>query len=214
MKTFTCTKCNKKFTKKSTYIKHINGKKECDKIKQYDIIDGKYKCQLCSKSYKYLNNYYVHNKKVHSNDVCTKPNNDDKIASIEAELDDLKKKYNELLKNQQTGQIINKGNLTVNNIENQNNTIITPIQYGEENHDDIDNEYIVDALSQGLWSVPRMIKNTHFNKKYPQFQNVYIPNIKHNRVMVSNGEYWETKNSSYIINNLRREKSAVLEEKF
>ena len=50
--------------------------------------------------------------------------------------------------------------------------------------------------------IKRCLETIHFNKKYPQFHNVYIPDKKMREVAVFTSKKFELKNKTEVINDI------------
>lgn len=66
--------------------------------------------------------------------------------------------------------VMNVNNGTVNNI--------TLVAYGSENISKLDKTDILKILKNGYNTPLKLTEAVHFNPKYPEYQNVYITNMK------------------------------------
>ncbi len=103
---------------------------------------------------------------------------------------DLENKYNGDIK-----KIVNKNtNNTINNTNNNNLNIIIPndklVDFGKEDLSKIPYEDIIKSCSgsnvTGYHVLIELIKQIHFNDKFPEFQNVYMTDRNRERYM-----YWQ-----------------------
>ena len=133
------------------------------------------------------------------------------------ELEELKEKFNFIMKenkllkkssnnsqninnitNNNTSNTLNKNTNQINNgIVNNNNSvnIVQLVQFGNENMDDID---IKEAFNTYLNStggniVSNVLKLTNFNKKYPENHNICITDLSRELVKIYNGTKFITK---------------------
>lgn len=133
-----------------------------------------------------------------------------KIEKQNKEIERLKKHNDEIEKKLDSKQIqIGNNN---NMITNNNN--ITIIAHGRENFDKIKENDIIKALIRGTNSVPLITELMHYNDQYPEFQNIYIPNISQKYCMVYDGNDWLLKDNDDTIDSLYATKYGLLEGKF
>ena len=133
-----------------------------------------------------------------------------KIEKQSKEIEQLKKHNDEIEKKLDSKQIqIGNNN---NMITNNNN--ITIIAHGRENFDKIKENDIIKALIRGTNSVPIITELMHYNDQYPEFQNIYIPNISQKYCMVYDGNDWLLKDNDDTIDSLYATKYGLLEGKF
>ena len=100
-----------------------------------------------------------------------------------------------------------KGVQNNKNIKNQNNGIINNtiiIQHGKEDLSKIEDKVFFDAFLKYTGSkIPeKIIEGIHFNKKYPEFKNIYISDINREKIMIHNGTDWFLTPSNNITSNL------------
>jgi len=187
----TCDYCNKTFARKNALYKHIKESckviKEQNKIKQ-DIFE---KLLLLEEKNKQLEDEIKNNKIVEEEN----------------------KKLKDEIKNIQTVAINNNNSInTINSNNTTNNTIninITP--HGEENLSKYSNLMLVLAAKRGINAVLELTDRIHFNSQLPEFQNVYIPDIKNKHAMVFD-KVWELKNTDEVISNIYDTKSDFIRD--
>ncbi len=91
-------------------------------------------------------------------------------------------------------KIVNKNK--INNTQNiTNNTIINNgiklVDFGSEDLSKISHIVFIDTIkSQGAGLYNKAIDGIHFNKDYPENQNIYISDINRSKVMVYKNEKW------------------------
>lgn len=100
-----------------------------------------------------------------------------------------------------------KGVQNNKNIKNQNNGIINNtiiIQHGKEDLSKIEDKVFFDAFLKYTGSkIPeKIIEGIHFNKKYPEFKNIYISDINREKIMIHNGKNWILTPGENVTSNL------------
>jgi hypothetical protein len=134
----------------------------------------------------------------------------DKIKKLEDEILFLKNE-NIQLKNQskilpikptQTGANINNGTQHINKQTNTTNYItISLTPYNDPNMEGME-KYLEDAIRKTFLSVPNLIESVHFNKEYPENQNICITNKRTKDAKVFDGKKWKTINKDLLINEM------------
>ena len=127
---------------------------------------------------KLFNNFEELNKKYENSE---KDNN-----KLKEYIKDLENKYNNDIK-----KIVNKNtNNTINNTNNNVNLIIPSnklVNFGKEDLSKIDYEDIIKSCTgptvTGYHVLIELIKQIHFNDKYPEFQNVYMTDRNREKYM-------------------------------
>lgn len=101
-----------------------------------------------------------------------------------------------------------------NNINSYNKIIINA--YGCENLEFITNKLLKKLVNVPGKAIPELVKIIHFNKKYPENRNLNISNIHDQYINVHDGDKWNIKKKSDIIENIIYTKrdllNGVLEE--
>jgi len=178
-----------------------------------DVSDKIYKCNKCNKKFLNRKTKWSHEKKciVDINDK----NKDDEIVEIKKQnvmmakqIEDMKNMIAELLKTRKihpkTLQKINN-NLTnnINNgtINNNNNTTI--IKFGSVNIQSIlKPREVMGVLQQPYGSTEECLRLIHFNDKRPEYQNIYITNMKDDLAYIFDGEKFVTATKNDVITRL------------
>lgn len=110
----------------------------------------------------------------------------------------------------------NTNNNNTNNTQNINNGMINNniilVGYGKEDMSKIDYSDIIKCVSNGFDSPLKMIEMVHFNPKYPEFHNIYIPNMNNNYAMKYDGESWTLVPRQETIDGLYDRKKNYIEE--
>lgn len=214
---YECNLCNKIYFKKSLYNDHINRKNKCND-KQYKL-----NCIYCSKVFSTKSSVTRH---IKNNCPIVKKNNKDKqiiydkLIVMQKQIDELKYENNKL--KIQTGGNLEKQSKTINNTTNNNttnhNTInhgiinnITIIAYGSEDIDKINIDQILKSI-RGYQTPVYLTDIIHFNPKYPEYHNVYIPSIKDTYAMVFDGNDWKLVQKNELIEELYDNKKEYIEE--
>jgi hypothetical protein len=174
-----CLSCNKLFYKKNDMFNHIK------------------KCEVYRK--KYFKCKKILEQKKDNNKIKIFESPEDKIKDLLKELEEAKKKIEELSKSQ---------NVTYNT---NNITLIAYNKQPDLSH--LTNRDYLRIMNKGFKSVPKLIEEIHFNPNKPENQNIYIPNIKNNYAMVWNGKKWDLTNRKEIIEDMYDNNSNILIEK-
>jgi hypothetical protein len=117
------------------------------------------------------------------------------------------KEENKKLKNSTTNTI----NVT-GNINNTNNIMI--VQFGKEDVSKIKQKEIIKALNRGFMAPVGLTETIHFNPKYPEYHNVYIPSMKEKYAMIYDGSEWKLVNKSDLVDQIYDEKRDFISENF
>ena len=192
-----CNYCNKTFSRKNVVYKHI--KESCKIAKQQnkekqEIYD---KLVALEEKNKQLENEIKNKDKMLEEEIKNKEKViEDKVTILVEEIKILR---NEINAKQPT--IISNSN----NTTNSNNTVnvINIVPHGQEDlmKNKVDDLLLILATKKGYNAVLDLITRVHFNPRFPEFQNVYIPDIKNNTIMVFDEE-WSLKNTEEVISNL------------
>ena len=225
MVNYICEKCNKIFSQKGHYERHINRKYSCIKEKTnltdysnngINIPKMEYNCVYCNKNYSTKYNLNKHLK-------CCKEkknvDNKDKLYNllilntqnkIEKENLFLKQQINNLQKelNKKTTNIINSNN----NNTNCNNTI-NILAYNKTDMSHLSDKDFEIIMKKCYKSVPTLIEKTHFSLNKLENKNIYINNINKKYVMIYNGKQWKLHNQNQTLDYLYENSSNILEDK-
>ncbi len=165
-------------------------------VPSYETVD-KLTCKYCSKIYSRIDNLNRHIKTCKVKDTLKKENEELKLRIKQQEIQileiaELKKMVAELIntKSNITNNTNNSNNTTNNNNGTINNNYITIVPFTKENFVDVstDEEQLFILKQEGYHVVYKCIEKKHFNDKYPQFQNVMIPNKRTNDALVYDGD--------------------------
>jgi hypothetical protein len=162
----------------------------------------KYKCKFCSNEYLFNQSKWKHEQKC--NNKINQKNNieelikqnemkDKEIEEIKKSLEKFKKQMLDMMNQKckmhpKTFQkMVNSNNLNNNQI---NMTINNNIKYVEVGNEDLYNVFTKQEklmLLKKMGSpIENIIRYTHLNDKYPQFQNIIITNIRSNQAYAYN----------------------------
>jgi len=105
-------------------------------------------------------------------------------------------------------------NIVVNNIVNnqQNNINVNIIvnPYKDTNMKFLSNEEKKSILSKGYKAVEDLVKMIHFNKDKPENHNIYISNMKGNKILIYSGDDWNLHDRDDVIQDLYDDQSRYL----
>jgi len=218
---YTCTYCNKSFARRDVVNKHM--KQSCKVLKQQDkdrkeIFD---KLVLLEEKNKQLEEEIKNKNRVIEDKDKVIENKDKVIENKDKQLEKVIENKDKQLEEEikvLKSEINNIQSLTINNNNNNNNNsnnttnntvnVINIVPHGQEdlNKNKVDDLLLIIATKKGYNSVLELISRVHFNAHFPEFQNVYIPDIKNNTAMVFN-QQWELMNIEDVITNLHDAKS-------
>jgi hypothetical protein len=106
--------------------------------------------------------------------------------------------------------IVNNTNNINNGTINNNNIIL--VGYGKEDIMKLDKDEIIKILKNGFYSTLKLTEALHFNPKYPEYQSVYISNIKDKYAMMYDGNNWTLTMKEDLINKIYNDKKTYIEE--
>ena len=221
MSNYECGECNKMFSNKFNYERHLNRKNKCyNKTYTED-------CVYCNKIFSTKSSVTRHiksNCKIFKKKEIEKKNIYDELTRLKEENNKLKKE-NKKLKNKTksekglkkiTKNIItnNVGSINIESTKNKivNNNNITIVAYGKEDISDIDIKQILAAVSRGYQTPVQLTKTLHFNPKHPEFHNIYIPSMKDSYAMIYDGQNWKLVQKTGLIDNIYEDKKDYIEE--
>ena len=175
---------------------------EMDNSKIDNTQNNKYKCKFCSNEYLFKQSKWRHEKKC-TNKINNTLNIEELIKQNEMkdkEIEEIKKSF-EKFKKQMLDMMNQKYKMhpktfqkmvNSNNNITINNTINNNIKYVEIGKEDLHNVFTKQEklmLLQKMGSpIENIVRYTHLNDKYPQFQNIIITNIRSNQAYVYNDQ--------------------------
>jgi hypothetical protein len=220
-----CVYCNKKFSRRDNVLAHI--KNSCVKVKEIE----EQKHQIFTK----LKALEEENQKL-------KEKMEKKDEDFEKKLDkhakEMQKKFQkefqkELRKGIEKGvnKIINNNNTASNSNNNSNNTNIDNsidnsinnsqlntqqniylANYGPNNMPALTNDEIVNALKRGFQTPVELTRKIHFNPKFPEFHNIYIPRINERYGMIYTNDDWKIMDKDDLVEDIYENKRAFVVE--
>jgi hypothetical protein len=212
---YTCNLCNKSFTRKSNYESHKNRKKICtgqkNKIKPINntLNSNSIMCNYCKKIFTHKNSLYRHI----SISCKVKQNNEkEKEIIFNKLIEEMKELKEEIKKIKSSKTKVINNNIQQNNIQHQTNNIKL-VCYGMEDMSRIDEE-IKKSLMKGFSAALDLTDRIHFNPKYPEYHNIYIPNIKEKYAMVYKNDIWNLILRDDVVDDIYDTKKEILEESF
>ena len=214
---FTCIICNKCYSSQSSL---------CNHNKKFHIINSTFctakstaictskctsninKCKYCFKNYSSRQNKWNHEQKCKN-----KENKIDEINELKQTINELKAQVSMILK--EKGKIHHKTLQKINNqlnVSNQSNTnnvnngsIInnTYVKFGELDYEKVFNDkQIKNILNKQFRCLEESIKMIHFNDDLPEYNNVFITNMKDDIAYVFDGKRFISVRKNEMLNEL------------
>jgi hypothetical protein len=216
---FSCNICNKNYASKSSLCNHnkkFHNTKNIENVSKYmhnisknmhnvskiNENNEKKNCKFCNKEFSSTQNRWKH-----ENRSCKQKN---KLIIIDKnEFDNIKKELQEIKNKLKNRNIIintnntNNTNNTTNNINNGtiiNNTFVKfpQVFYNKL----LNNKQIMHILNQQCVSLETSVKMINLNDKYPEYQNIYITNLRDNNAHIFDGKEFITVNRKYALSSL------------
>ena len=176
-------------------------------------------CKYCNKTFNYKQNKYEHEKKVCYPKIVIKQATELELDAKKINLTILQednkkneievkklKAENEKLKLEIKLHKMNKSNITTNNTNNgniNNGTINnTYVKYNNISYDSLTKKEILEILSKHENAIEESIKKLHFNNNIPEYNNVFITNLKDNYAYAFNGTQFNAINKTELLNEL------------
>ena len=189
-----------------------------------DKIINSNKCCYCNKEFSKKSNLIRHQETACKGQLKEKEmekelERERQIALVLAQMDKLKQELSELKQNKDTAVSIATNSNNVSNNVNSNNIInnydIKVVAFGEENlYNRIGDEVTKKCLAKGYQSVMGLIEYVHFNKDYPELQNVFISNTRDSYAHIFDGNKWGKKRKEDVINQLFDDSQCFLIEMY
>jgi len=181
-----CCKCEKNFTRKDLYVKHLNRKNPCDNQIGSTLMDIN-KCKNCFKEFKSYSSLHKHIKR----QTCKVNNTVHNTPSITN----------------------NTQNNTQNNSMNVDGDVKL-VKFGNENLSYISDDLFKSILGRGFKSVEELVDHSHFHPDHPENHNIYIANIKNDYVVIYDGKKWNINKKEDVFEDIIYAKSDFLCMKF
>jgi hypothetical protein len=207
-----CGYCGKEFARKDNVIYHI--KNNCKKVKEIEEERHQIFTQLKEEEEKIQKI-----KKLEENQKLLEEENKktkQETLHLKKALDKLKKDLVKTQKNisNSNNNIIANNNLANNNINsnnNNNNTFnnqqnITLVEYKNENLDQLDKNEILTIMKRGFQAPVELTRTIHFNPKYPEYHNIFIPKINEKYGMVYMDSKWRLIDKNELVEDIYENK--------
>jgi hypothetical protein len=239
---FDCTKCNKTFKTNYLLQKHLNRIEPCIKeernVELESLLLKKHSINVKISKYKKLSNdkkstlcvycrkdFSTHgNMKIHQTKSCKSLK--ELIKEKELVENNIKNiKENVVLKNNVKNKDNEKNAKIINNIVNNNITnnitnninvdkiVLNIINFGEESLEHLTNDEIKEILNKQFTGFYKLIEKVHFNENKPEYNNVYIPNIRYKDAFVYKNNKWILKDRDDVIDEIKDTKINLLDKK-
>ncbi len=213
MDKYKCNVCNKLY---SSYKSLWNHNKEFHKNNNINVnicqpnvntcqpivnlCQPKIMCEICNKEFNTRQSKSKHKKK------C-KETNQTEIENLKNTIIELKKQVSSIL--EEKGKIhhktLQKINNQINNGNINNGQIInnTYVKFGDVDYQRIlDNKQVKHILNQQFMSLEESIKLVHFNKDLPEYNNVFITNMRDDIGYIFNGKEFISIKKNEMLNEL------------
>ena len=212
---------NKKFHKQNVSNNKIDiPNNKLNVSNNIPVVSNKNTCKFCNKIYSTPQNRWKHEQKckikeVNDNKIPIIDNNkieqlEEKNKVLEETINELKEQFALILK--EKGKIhhktLQKINNQLNNINNgsiNNGQIInnTFVKFGDVDYQRIlDNKQVKHILNQQFMSLEESIKLVHFNKDLPEYNNVFITNMRDDIGYIFNGKEFISIKKNEMVNEL------------
>jgi hypothetical protein len=209
---YQCVYCKKQFTRKDNVMTHI--KNNCKKIKE---IESK-KHEIFTK----LKKLEDTNKKLEEENKRLKEEKDLENKKLREDFkDELNKRLTEeVTKIKQELQLLSKDSTSINgnnnsiyshntdnsinNNFNQQNIILN--NYNKEDMSKLDENVILAIMKRGYQSTVELTRAVHFNPKYPENHNIYIPKINEKHGMVYIDNCWKLMDKNVLAEDIYENK--------
>jgi hypothetical protein len=159
-----------------------------------------YKCKYCNNKYNHYQSRWKHEK------TCKKNNNQlisitkEQFLELQHKNAILEKKIENLEKKNNNTNITNINNTNQGTI---NNNIIHIVKFGNLDYDKIFNDKeIRNILNHQYMSLEESIKRVHFNDEHPEYNNIFITNLKDDIAYIFNGEDFIVLDKNEVLSNL------------
>lgn len=212
-----CKYCNYATDVKCNLIRHQNTKHK-DEISnnanicpiEENVCTGEQNvCPMCNKFYKTKKHLSNHQSKCKGIDNMTCPKCMTSFTTRSAKHKHVKRgncKARSII-HARIPNIQNITNNTVNNIQNIHQNIYIN-NFGSERIDHIDYEYIKQILQCGMNTLPLYIEKKHFDKDFPENNNITFTN--ENKCKVKENNVWKEKDIGSLSSKLIRDNSEIL----
>ena len=169
------------------------------------------RCPYCSKEYsnkgnlnKHLKSCKIKKKELEDITLQHEKEKNELMETVEKLIIECSEMKNIIECNKNMGSHNNSHNTNSHNTTNNTtNNIININNYGDENTKYITSDYIINLLiNKTFKAIPELIKLTHFNKDYPENQNIKLTNKKEPYVKILKDNKWELQDRKETITDL------------
>lgn len=190
-----CVYCKKEFTCKPSVLRHLRGRcKEKKKIEEGKVTIFN-ELKSTKEEVEYLKG---------------------KLENKNKEMDEIKMLL--INNNKDQGNILNNNDNSTNHTENNThngdniNQTFNLISYGKEDLNQIDPKLIQKSANK-VYAAPLYITDAiHFNEKFPEFHNIYIPNMRDKYAMKYFDGRWNLVDRNDLIDEIYEDKKTLIEE--
>jgi hypothetical protein len=182
MTKYVCNRCNYQTTSKRNAEKHLIKIKVCEGNGDLSltVINEDIECEKCGKEYSSEENLKRHQKT--SCKIIKQKLNEENIK-LREKIEQLEK-ITQITNNNTT---TNNNNTTNNVMINNNYITISLTPYNDPNMEGMQ-QYLEAAIRKTFLSVPSLIESVHFNKEFPENQNICITNRRTKDAKVFDGK--------------------------
>jgi DNA-directed RNA polymerase subunit RPC12/RpoP len=228
-----CSRCKKKFDRKSSYDYHVKRINKCDikksvkrnnvkpNVEEKEETDKPYHCSNCKKGFTRKGNRDRHL----ANKICFNEEDMTMIESIKEEFEEFKQSNQRLEKENDNLKAeleklrhqveANDGNNTMIYMDNRGSTVNNNyilVAYGKEDIDSIDQSKLLECMKSGFDSTYKLTEVVHFDPKRPAYHNIFISNLKNKYAMVYEDDRWQTVMKEDVIDRLYNNKRDYIED--
>jgi len=171
---------------------------------------NKAKCEFCNKEFNTRQSKSKHKKKCKQPDTNKFEELAEKNKELEKTINELKAQVSLIIK--EKGKIHHKTLQKINNqLNNTNNGFInngniinnTYVKFGELEYEKVlNNNQVKQILNKQYQCLEESIKKIHFNENFPEYNNVFITNMKDDRAYVFNGQQFISVRKNEMLNEL------------
>jgi len=177
-----------------------------------NVVPNSYICEKCNRMYKTMKYLLKHKDKCIGLDNLTCPKCMKSFSNRSNKCNHIKRntcKARSII-HARTPNVQNITNNTINNIniEKQFNNNIYINNFGSERIDHISKEEIYNMLTSGINTIPLYIEKKHFDKDFPENNNIAFTNENKCKVMENNA--WKEKDLGLLSSKLIHDNSEVL----
>ena len=139
-------------------------------------------CEYCNKNFTRMYGLTKHlrickKKKEYNQLILSENNKDNKIKELEEKIKELNKNTNIINQEINNHNIINTNNITINN-------------YGEENIDHLNKQYLLKLFTRTYRAIPLLVEKVHFDNEHPENQNIRLTNKKLPYIEIRKNNKW------------------------